>query len=149
MSENEPKGPIAERLILARKFMPEQIENLKELFQARCESYNKERPVQFPLFQFVPPDRVDAGKFAIVLETFEDSEAGGLSVCVGLHPNAAQFMTEVPRVDSRFLRFGAGHDDNGFFWQDLENGERRSDTSIVTKSFIVLCDLLIEDVRAA
>ncbi len=149
MSENELKGQIAARLTLARKSMPEQIESLKELFQARCESYNKERPERFPLFQFVPPDRVDAGKFAIVLATFEDAEAYGLSVCVGVHPNAAQFMTEVPKVDSRFLRFGADHDENGFFWRDLGDGERRSDTSIVTKSFIVLCDLLIDDAPAA
>jgi hypothetical protein len=170
MSEFKPNDPIAERLKAAsakkkaeadiskgqqllredaaraaRELGPEQLQELKKALEERCESYNRSKSPELPVFRFVPAGRVDVGKFAIALYPFLGLNEYGLTVSVGLHPNAAQFMPEVPDIASLHLRLVARLDDNGFFWWNTASEVRRSNLSVATAAFAYLCELLEGD----
>jgi hypothetical protein len=53
-------------------------------------------------------------------------------VIVGLHPNAQQFMAEVPNMPSSVRDYSASADETGFFWLNTEAGARSVVDHIVT-----------------
>ena len=90
--------------------------------------------------------RLDAGKFSIELNPYAAIDSYTVRIFVGLHPNAAQFLAEVPNIPTREVRLNAAMDEDEFCWRDEK--ENQLDANQVIKSAVeILCDLILEDIR--
>jgi hypothetical protein len=85
---------------------------------------NEERLPGFPKFFYVPVNhRLDAGKFAIELSRYSAIDSYTVRILVGLHPNAAQFLAEVPNIRTQKKELKAAMDQTEFCWRD-SNGAK-------------------------
>lgn len=149
--KNEAEVAAGERLLagdfkkVARALGPGQRSKLLIHLKERCASYNVERPSGLPELRFVSSGRVDAGKYSIGVDSVEGLEDFRLRIAVGLRPNAGQFMDEVPDIapDVNILRGEV--DEEGFFWRNLADGEKKQNDQIVDEALEELSRLLAED----
>ncbi len=128
----------------ARAQSPQECEKLKRLLKQSADSYNAERPKGFPKFEFVPAGRLDAGKFAIQLQQDIRIDHFRLRIVIGLHPNAAQFMLEVPDIQSTVYDLRGYVDEEGFSWVGPD-GRRYDNQSIVDEAMQELSNFLTAD----
>ena len=99
-----------------------------------------------PQFSFIPTNtRLEAGKFAIELQPLAGLDEYTVNVHVGLHPNAAQFLSLIPAVSTVSRNFRAIVDEIGFHWVDTNSGLQHSSEDIVGEALSALSDLLIAD----
>jgi hypothetical protein len=111
----------------AAKQASAEFEKIKEHLAKQADECNRQRPEGYPQFRYIPSGRLDAGKFAITLQPQILMKEYLLTVCIGWHPNAAQFVPDIeglPPIRSRIHRFQAHLDDAGFSWLDLQTGEK-------------------------
>lgn len=129
---------------IARQAAPAEFEKLADLLRTRADIINAKRPSGMPVMQYVPINhRLDAGKYAIELDPLAGLRSYSLTVLVGLHPNAQQFMDKVPRIKTIKQTFTATTDEQGFAWRDA-HGNVRSPDQIVSDALNALVNLLIE-----
>ena len=114
----------------ARKAGPVQFDTLAALLRAKGDALNNESLPGFPKFKFVPVNhRLDSGKYAIELSPYAAFDSYSVRILAGLHPNAAQFMPEVPDIPTREQRLLASMDQDGFSWRDPKG--RKCDANTV------------------
>ena len=107
----------------ASKDAPVEFQKLGDLLRKRVEPINAHGRKEIQELRYVPgTPRVDAGKYALVVHRRELLDAFELDVTVGIHPNAAQFMDEVPETPTTCWHYRAATDENGFFWLSGETG---------------------------
>jgi hypothetical protein len=127
---------------------PEELKTLDVLLRDRAAKINQQRPPQIPEMRLVEVNhRLEAGKFAIELRPTAGMRDYSLRVVVGLHPNAQQFMAELPDVQSSIRFYSACADEVGFFWVNSQTGARTAGEQIVTDALEGLSDLLAADHR--
>ena len=108
----------------ARAVAPAQFEALAALLSARGDHLNDEKLPKFPPFKYVPVNhRLDAGKFSVELNPYAAIDSYAVRIFVGLHPNAAQFLAEIPNIPTREVRLNAAMDEDEFCWRD-EKGNK-------------------------
>jgi hypothetical protein len=131
----------------ARKAGLAQFDTLADLLRAKGDVLNNESVPGFPKFKFVPVNhRLDAGKYAIELSPYAALDSYSVTIRAGLHPNAAQFMVEVPDIPTREQRLIASVDQDGFSWRDPE-GRKCDVNHVLDRAMETICDLILEDVR--
>ncbi len=108
---------------------------------------NSESLPGFPSFKFVPVNhRLDVGKYAIELSPYAALDSYSVTIRDGLHPNAAQFMAEVPEIPTREQRLIASVDQDGFSWRD-PGGQKCDANRGLDRAMETVCDLILEDIR--
>jgi TIR domain len=131
----------------ARKAGPTQFDTLAALLRAKGDLLNNESLSGFPEFKFVPVNhRLDAGKYAVELSPYAAFDSYSVTIRAGLHPNAAQFMAEVPDIRTREQRLIASMDQDGFSWRDSAGGKCDVDR-ILDRAIETVCDLILRDIR--
>ena len=131
----------------ARALAPSQFESLAALLSARGDRLNNEKLPKFPPFKYEPVNhRLDAGKFSIELNPYAAIDSYAVRIFVGLHPNAAQFLAEVPKIPTREVRLNAAMDRDEFCWRD-EKGNKLDASQVIEGAAEVLCGLILEDIR--
>lgn len=153
-TEEQKAAASGERLLqadfetVAIQGAPEEFKKLATQLRDRGAAINQARPAQIPELRFAEVNhRLEAGKFAIELQPIAGLRDYIVRVIVGLHPNAYQFMAEVPNVPSSIRDYSASADETGFFWLDNETGMRPSADEIVADALESLTDLLAADHR--
>jgi hypothetical protein len=126
---------------------PAQFETLAEILRARGEALNNENLPGFPTFKYAPVNhRLDAGKYAIELSPYAAIDSYSVRIFAGLHPNAAQFMPEVPDIATHEQRLLASMDQDGFSWRDPKG--RKCDANMaLDQAMKRVCNLILEDIR--
>ena len=144
--EQLPKGDFAEQ---ARAAAPTELVRIEAILRERGTAIDASNVPGLPRLEFVEPSasrvansRLEAGKFAIELQPYEQLRQFTVMVIVGLHPNAAQFLASIPRVPSTTSTYLAAADDDGFFWTDTERGGRLLPEEIVDQALERLRALL-------
>jgi hypothetical protein len=132
---------------VARKAGPAQFDALAALLRAKSEALNNENLSGFPSFKYVAVNhRLDAGKYAIELSPYATLDSYSVTVNTGLHPNAAQFMAELPDVPTHTQSLVASVDQQGFFWRD-QDGRKCDGDRILEEAMELVCNLILEDIR--
>jgi hypothetical protein len=109
----------------ARKDGPMQFDMLVALLKEKGDAINSEGLSGFPIFKFATVNhRLDAGKYAIELSPYAAADLYSVTIRAGLHPNAAQFMAEVPDIATSEQRLIASMDNDGFSWRDPAGRKR-------------------------
>lgn len=130
----------------ARKAGPVQFETLAALLRAKGDALNNKKLPGFPEFKYVPVNhRLDAGKYAIELTPYAALDSYSVMLLVGLHPNAAQFLVEVPDIPTRRARLNASMDQDGFCWRDAQ-GIKCDINQVLDDAMEALCNLILEDI---
>jgi muconolactone delta-isomerase len=143
-SKQQRQGELREA---ARKAGPTQFNTLAALLRAKGDVMNNESLSGFPNFKFVPVNhRLDAGKYTIELSPYEALDSYSVTIRAGLHPNAAQFMVEVPDIPTREHRLIASMDQDGFSWRDPA-GRQCDVNQLLDRAMETVCDLILEDIR--
>jgi hypothetical protein len=131
----------------ARKAGPTQFDTLAALLRAKGEAMNNENLPKFPTFKYAPVNhRLDAGKYAIELSPYAAFDSYSVIILAGLHPNAAQFLLEVPDIPTREQRLIASMDQDGFAWRDPK-GRKCAANTVIDQAMKTVCDLILEDIR--
>ena len=130
----------------ARLKGPEEFEQMEQLFQERVELFNKsDKPKTVPDINYDSRRHLlDGKKFGVSIDILI-GQVYELRVFVGLHPDAAQFMAELPDVEVTRWHLRASEDESGFFWYELNEGTKFSSEEIVDASIDALTDLLAAD----
>lgn len=133
----------------ARVAAPDELVRIETILRERGTAINASDVPGLPRLEFVKSpttrvanSRLDAGKFAIELQPYEQLRQFTVTVIVGLHPNAAQFLVSIPRIPSKTSTYRAAADDDGFFWTDTKRGGRFLAEEIVDHALDGLCELL-------
>ena len=131
---------------LARQAAPDKFAQLVELLRERGALINAQKPAEIQQqLHYQPVNHLlEAGKFAVQLQPLERLKEYSVTVLVGLHPNAAQFMAKLPTLKTRRWEFRAAADEDGFFWVD-GGGHRRAPHDIITDALDTLTNLLVAD----
>lgn len=124
------------------------LEELEQQLIERCESINRDKPSAIPDFTYnKPAHRIEAGKFSLRLEFFQNYDPYRFYMVVGLHPEAHMFMAEIPDVEATTWRFFAYSNEEGFFWKDIDSGEELQNEEIVERGLNELTNLLESDLK--
>src|SRR5262249_1440437 len=95
----------------ARKAAPAQFATMACLLRTKGDVLNSEHLPGFPELKYVAVNhRLDAAKFAIELSPYAALDTYSVRVLIGLHPNAAQFLPELPDIPTREQRLYAAMD---------------------------------------
>jgi len=155
-TEEQKAADSGERLLqadfetVARQRAPEEFQRLTTLLCDRAAAINQDRPAPIPELCFAEVNYwLKAGKFAIELQPIARMRDYAIRVVVGLHPNAHQFLAEVPNVPSSIRDYAACADETGFFWLDTQTGARSTAKQIVTDALEDLTDFLLADITAS
>jgi hypothetical protein len=144
LAQRQRQGELRRR---ARELAPAQFESLANQLEAKDDLLNAEKLERFPPFKYVPVNhRLDAGKFAIELSPYAGIDSYSVRILVGLHPNAAQFLVEVPNIPTREERLNAAIDEDEFCWLD-GNGHKRDVYQVLDNAVDALCNLILADLR--
>lgn len=131
----------------ARKAGPTQFDTLCALLRGRGDALNGEKLLGFPQFKYAQVNhRLDAGKYAIELLPYAGIDSFSVDLLVGLQPNAAQFLAEVPDIPTRRERLSASMDQDGFCWRD-SNGQKCDVNQVLEDAMETLCSLILEDLQ--
>jgi len=131
----------------ARKAGPTQFDTLCALLRARGDALNGEKLPGFPQFKYAQVNhRLDAGKYAIELLPYAAIDSFSVDLLVGLHPNAAQFLAEVPDIPTRRERLSASMDQDEFCWRDSK-GQKCDVNQVLENAMETLCSLILEDLE--
>ena len=137
----------AELREVVRKAGPVQFDTLAALLRAKGDTLNNKNLTGFPKFNYVPVNhRLDAGKYAIELTPYAGLDSYSVTIRAGLHPNAAQFMPEVPNIRTREQRLIASVDQDGFSWRD-PTGRKVDVNQILDHAMETICNLILDDGR--
>lgn len=143
---------IADFRAQALQLAPSELQKIEEQLSERCATINAD--VNVTELSLLPQLRYDksshwleAGKYAAALQLSEGYDPFRFRLVVGLHPNAHQFMAEIPDVPSMVWTFFAKADEKGFFWLDAETETRWRNEEIVDKALECLSDLLGRDLQ--
>ena len=132
----------------ASKDSPVEFQKLEDLLRKRVEPINAHNREEIPHLRYIlGTSRVDAGKYALTLHRRELFDAFEVDVTVGIHPNAAQFMDEVPETPTTIRHYRAAMDENGFFWLSREMGAHCTPEQVIEPALNALVDLLLADVK--
>jgi hypothetical protein len=130
---------------VAREQGPEELQSLGACLQSGAEAANSVPAL--PRHTYFPGShRVNAGIFAIVPSPFSGLDIYRLDVAVGLQPNADQFMdlNHAPPVKSIVWHLRAAADDSGFFWLNVESGERITSQELASVALKCLSKFLMQ-----
>lgn len=138
----------------ARAAAPLELARVEAILKERGAAINASNVPRLPRLAFVKSapsgtvsnSRLEAGKFAVELQPYQQLRQFTLTVIVGLHQNAAQFMISLPNIRSRNSTYLAAADDEGFFWTDTQHGGRFMPEQIVDEALERLRALLEPEV---
>lgn len=131
----------------ARKAGPAQFDTLAALLRTRGDALNNDNLPRFPKFNYVAVNhRLDAGKYAVELSPYAAIDSYSVTIRAGIHPNAAQFMAEVPDIPTREQRLIASMDQDGFSWRNPK-GQKCDVNRVLDRALETVCDLILEDIR--
>jgi hypothetical protein len=69
-----------------------------------------------------------------------------VTVRAGLHPNANQFLAEVPNIPTREQRLSASVDQDGFAKRD-QNGHKCTPEQVLDGALEVVSELILADIQ--
>lgn len=131
----------------ARKAGPAQFETLAALLSAKGNVLNNENLPGVPKFRYMPVNhRLEVGKYAIELSPYAASDSYMVTVRAGLHPNANQFLAEVPDIPTREQRLTASVDQDGFWWRDID-GHKCNPEQVLDEALEAVWELILADIQ--
>ena len=132
----------------ATKAGPVQFDALAALLRSKGDGFNNENLPGFPDFKYLQVSRrLEAGKYAIELNPISTADSYCVRIHVGLHPNAHQFLDEIPEIEPREIRLDASITRDGFRWRDGD-GRECDANRIIDHAMEWLCDLMLADLKS-